>query len=291
MSHDHDSWVSSKDKKWLLISIILNSGIVVAEFIGWIMSWSLALLSDAVHNLSDVVALLMSFIGEILHKKESDQKHTFAFKRAEVIIAFVNSLALLFVWGYIIYEAIQRFFEQGVEINSSLMLWIAVIWFIGNFVSIFFLHKEKDDNLNKKSAYLHLLFDTISSVIVIIWWILIYYTHWYIVDLIASIIISLFVLRSWWSVLKSSLHILMQGVPENIQLPQITDMIKKADWVREIHDLHVWNIDTNDMFLSAHVIIEKDKKEETIIKQINQKLKDIYHIEHTSLQVVYDKCC
>jgi len=145
--HNHSHAPSGKNG--LLISIILNSWIVIAEFIGWIMSWSLALLSDAIHNLSDVISLILSYFWEKISKKKSDKKHSFAFKRAEVIIAFVNAIALILIWFYIIYEAINRFYLQNIEINSSLML---IVWFIGflwNAISIFFLFKEKEDNLNK----------------------------------------------------------------------------------------------------------------------------------------------
>lgn len=291
MAHNHDHWISTENKKWLLISIILNSFIVIAEFIWWILSWSLALLSDAFHNLSDVIALVLSYIWELLWKKKSDKKHTFAFKRAEVIIAFINSLTLIIIWLYIIYEAIIRFFSGTIEINSTLMLIVWAIWFLWNFISIFFLHKEKDDNLNKKSAYLHLLYDTISSVLVVVWWIIIYYTNWFIIDLIASIIISIFVIKSWFEIFKDSLHILMQWVPENMDFDEIMKTIKEQDWVEEIHDFHIWNIDSNDSFLSAHIIINNTIKKEKTIEKINEILDKKFHIHHTALQVVETKCC
>lgn len=291
MAHNHSHAVSSENKKWLLVSIVLNSIIVIAEFIGWIISGSLALLSDAFHNLSDVIALIFSYVWELLSKKKSDKNHTFAYKRAEVLIAFVNSLALIFIGFYIIYEAITRFFSATIEINSTLMLVVGSIGFLWNFISIFFLHKEKDDNLNKKSAYLHLLYDTISSVLVVIWWVIIYFTDWFIIDLIASIVISLFVIKSWFEVFKDSTHILMEWVPENMDIEEITNAIKKIDGVEEIHEFHIWNIDSNDSFLSAHIVVQNTQKKEDIIVEINKTLEEKFDIHHTALQVVETKCC
>lgn len=291
MTSNHSHWISPENKKWLLISIILNSGIVIAEFVGWIISWSLALLSDAFHNLSDVIALILSYVWELVWKKQANKTHTFAFKRAEVIIAFVNSLALIGIWWYIIYEAIVRFFWATIEINSSMMLIVWSIWFLWNFISIFFLHKEKDDNLNKKSAYLHLLYDTISSVLVVIWWIIIYYTDWFIVDLIASIIISLFVIKAWFGVFKDSLHILMQWVPEHMDIDEIQKAIKSVQWVKEISEFHIWNIDSNDIFLSAHIVAIDNHKKADIIETINKLLDEKFDIHHTALQVIEDTYC
>ncbi len=286
--HNHSHTPSSKNG--LLISIILNSWIVIAEFIGWILSWSLALISDAIHNLSDVISLIFSYFWEKISKKQSDKKHSFAFKRAEVIIAFVNSIALILVWFYIIYEAIGRFHLQDIEINSSLML---IVWMIGllwNAISILFLFKEKEDNLNKKSAYLHLLYDTISSVIVVIWWIIIYYTWYFIIDLIASIIISIFVIKSGFWIFKSSLHILMQWVPENMDLEKITNDLKNIAWIKDIHEIHIWNIDSNDIFFSSHILALENTDKDILIKTINKYLHDNYEIHNTSLQIETLNC-
>ncbi|MDD4151497.1 MAG: cation diffusion facilitator family transporter [Candidatus Gracilibacteria bacterium] len=286
--HNHSHAPNSKNG--LIISIILNSGIVIAEFIGGILSGSLALLSDAIHNLSDVISLIFSFVGEKLSKKPGDKKHNFAFKRAEVIIAFVNAIALILIGFYIIYEAIGRFYLQNIEINSSLMLIVGFIGFLGNFVSIFFLFKEKEDNLNKKSAYLHLLYDTISSVIVVIGGIIIYFTGYFIIDLIASIIISIFVIKSGFQIFKSSLHILMQGVPENMDLEKIINDLKNMPGIKDIHQTHIWNIDSNDIFFSSHILALENADKDILIKDINKYLHDNYEIHHTSLQIETLNC-
>lgn len=288
MTHNHS--IKNKNKKWLIISIILNSFIVIAEFIGWILSWSLSLLSDAIHNLSDVISLIFSYIWEKLSLKKWDNKHSFDYKRAEVIIAFINSITLILVWFYIIYEAISRFYLQETEINSLIMLSIWSIGLLWNLASIFFLFSEKEDNLNKKSAYLHLLYDSISSVIVVIWWVLIYFTWYYIIDLIASIVISIFVIKSGFWVFKSALHILMQWVPENIDIEKINNDLKNISWVKNIHDLHIWNIDSNDIFLSSHIISEKNINKDKLIETINKYLNDNYEIHHTSLQIELINC-
>lgn len=292
MSHSHNhSHKTSWGTKNLLIWIILNSIIVIAEIIGWILSWSLALISDAIHNFSDVISLILSFIWEKISNKKANFKYTFAFKRVEVITAFVNSLTLIIIGLYIIYESIQRIIYNDFQVNSSLMFWVAMVWFLWNFISILFLHREKDENLNKKSAYFHLLFDTISSVIVIIWAIIIYYTGFYYIDIIASLVISIFVIHSGFDIFKKSLHILMQWTPENINLEDVYNLIKSYEWVIELHDLYIWSIDTNHNFLSAHILFDESYDKNEFIHNINHKLEDDYNIFSSSLQVVEKKCC
>ena len=291
MAHNHSHGADGSNLHALVISIFLNSIIVLAKFIGWIIANSLTLISDAMHDLTDVVSLILSLIWEVMGKKKADSKHSFAFQKAEVIIAFVNSLALILVWFYIIYEAIMRFWDKQLEINGSLMLIIAVIWFFWNLISVLFLHKEKDENLNKKAAYLHILFDVVASLIVVISWIIIYYTHLYVIDLIASLIISIFVIVSWFGIFKSSLHILMQWVPEWIDLAEMKNYLENFTWVKEIHDLHVWNINSNDIFMISHIVIDKQNNAEEIIKRLNESIEEKYKIHHTSFQIVTEKCC
>ena len=288
----HHSYGISGSNKNLFISIFLNSVIVTAEFIGWIMSGSLALLSDAIHNLSDVFALILSFVGQILSQRKPDKTHSFAFKKAEVVIAFVNALFLIVIWIYIIYEAIEKYFTKTIEINSQLMLWVALIGFLGNFISIILLHKEKEENLNKKAAYLHLFFDTISSVMVILTGIILYfYPNFVILDLIISIVISVMIVKSGGEILRESLHILLQWVPDGIDLEEVKKYITHFEWVESAHDLHIWNIDSNDIYLMSHIVVDKSHSLEKIMKDINTWLAKEYDIHHTSLQVVTEKCC
>lgn len=284
-SHGGDSNLHS-----LIISIFLNSIIVLAKFIGWIVANSLTLISDAMHDLTDVISLVLALFWEILWKKKADNKHSFAFQKAEVIIAFVNSIALILVWFYIIYEALIRFGDKQLEINGSLMLIIAIIWFFWNLISVLFLHKDKDENLNKKAAYFHILFDVVASLIVVISWVLIYYTHLYIIDLIASLVISVFVIKSGFWIFKSSLHILMQWVPENMDLEKIINDLKNMPWIKDIHQTHIWNIDSNDIFFSSHILALENTDKDILIKNINKYLHDNYEIHHTSLQIETLKC-
>ncbi|MFA5917795.1 MAG: cation diffusion facilitator family transporter [Candidatus Gracilibacteria bacterium] len=290
MVHNHNHGGNSNFHS-LVISIFLNSIIVLAKLIGGIIANSLTLISDAMHDLTDVVSLILALVGEILGKKKADTKHTFAFQKAEVIIAFVNSLALILVGIYIIYEAIVRFGDKQLEINGYLMLVIAVIGFFGNLISVLFLHKEKDENLNKKVAYLHILFDVVASIIVVISGVLIYYTHLYIIDLITSLVISIFVIVSGFGILKKSLHILMQGVPEGIDLVEMNNYISSFSGITDVHDLHVWNINSNDIFLISHLVIDKQNSAEDVIKDLNEKIEKKYNIHHTSFQVVTKNCC
>ncbi len=291
MSENHTHSHNPSDKKGLIISIILNSVIVLTKFIWWIIANSLTLISDAIHDLTDVFSLVLAYVGEVLWKKDSNDKHTFAFKRAEVIIAFVNSLALILIGIYIMYEAISKYFHPQIEIiNGGLMLIIAIIWFFWNFISVLFLHWEKDENLNKKAAYLHILSDVVASIIVLISWIVIYYTKWYMADLISSFIIAIFIIKFAWGLLKSSLHILMQWVPEMLDNKNIVNNLSKIPWVKELHNTHIWNIDSNEIFFSSHIVIEKNISSDNLLNTINNFLHKNYEIDYTNLQLETRAC-
>lgn len=280
----------SSEKKigWV---ILFNLIITIAEYIGGILSGSLALISDAGHNLTDVISLILGYFGEKFSHKEPTKKHTFGFKRIEVITALINSVSLLGIGIYIIYEAITRLNSAEI-IDTKIMLGVAAIGLIGNLVSVLVLHKEKDTNLNTKAAFLHLFFDTLSSVIVVAVGIIIYFTNLRFLDLAASFVISMIVLYSGFEILKKTIHILMQGIPENIDFEEVYKKLNSINNVRSVHGLHIWSIDSNEIFLSCHVCIDKkNNNQNEIIKKINSMLKKEYEINHTSIQVENENIC
>jgi len=283
MTHEH----THEKIGW---TIILNIIITVSEYIGGTLSGSLALLSDAGHNLSDVTALILSFFGEKISDKKATKKHTFGFKRTEVFTALINALVLWGISTYIIVEAINRF---GVvqPISLGIMIGVGSIGLFGNIFSVMILNKEKGKNLNMKAAYLHLFYDAISAVGVIVTGIIIYYTHFYVLDIIMSIIISLMIFWGGLNVIKSSLHIFMQGVPEGIDFNKVEDKIKKIKNVKTVHDLHLWAIDSNEIRLSCHVCVEKVKNSDDIINSINKMLLKEFNIEHTTIQLENTDIC
>lgn len=285
--HEHDH--NGKNIGW---AILINIGITVAEAIGGTLSGSLALLSDAGHNLSDVISLGLSFIGEKLSKKKATRRHTFGLKRTEIFTALINSLSLVGIAFFIVMEALKRI-SSPPELSLGLMLGVATIGLFGNLFSMVILGK-KESNLNVKAAYLHLFYDAISSVAVIGSGLLIFLTGWVILDLAVSLLIAGLVLWSGLGVIKRTIHIFMQGVPEHLEFDRILQDILGVPGVNSVHDLHIWSIDSTDVFLSCHVCTaESDGKGDTdrMIQNINEMLQQNHRIHHTVIQAETRNLC
>lgn len=285
MTHEHNT----KKLGW---TILLNLVITVAEYIGGLLSGSLALLSDAGHNLSDVISMILGYYGEKISDKEANKNHSFGFKRVEIFTALINALALIAIAFYILYEAIQRINETQ-TISLGIMLGVGSIGLLGNFISIIILNKEKDSSVNMKAAYLHLFYDTISSVFVIISAVIIYFTNYFIIDIIVSAIIAIMILFSSFEIIKKTIHILMQGVPQELEFDELLDTISKIKGVKSVHNLHVWAVNSSNNFLSCHVCADKEsiRDSDKLIKRINEELQKKYSIEHTVIQIEKDDLC
>ena len=283
--HDHNV----KNIGW---AILINIGITLAEAIGGTLSGSLALLSDAGHNLADVISLGLSFVGEKLSNQKATRRHTFGFKRTEIFTALINSLSLVGIAFFIVMEALKRI-SSPPELSLGLMLGVATIGLLGNLFSMVILGK-KESNLNVKAAYLHLFYDAISSVAVIGSGLLIFLTGWVILDLAVSLLIAGLVLWSGLGVIKRTIHIFMQGVPEHLEFDRILQDILGVPGVNSVHGLHIWSIDSSDVFLSCHVCTaESDGKGDTdrIIQNINEMLQQNHRIHHTVIQAETRNLC
>jgi len=285
MAHEHSH---TKKIGW---TILLNIVITIAEYIGGIISGSLALLSDAGHNFSDVLSLILGYFGEKISENKATKKHTFGFKRAEVFTALINSLSLFAIAIFILFEAFERL-KSPQEISLGLMLGVGLIGLLGNFISIVILNKEKAKSINMKAAYVHLFYDTISSVFVIAGGIIIYFTSFYLLDTILSIVIALMILYSGFEITKDIIHILMQGVPEGINFDEVYNLIAKINGVKSIHNLHVWSINSNEVFLSVHVCVDKENSNfKKILGKINKLILKKYGIENSAIQIEEDDFC
>lgn len=285
MAHEHNE----KKLGW---TIILNLVITIAEYIGGIMSGSLALLSDAGHNLSDVISLILGYFGEKISEKKADKKHSFGFKRVEIFTALINAFALLAIAFYILFEAFQRMNESN-TISLGIMLGVGSIGLLGNLISILILNKDKDVSVNMKAAYLHLFYDTISSVFVIISAVIIYFTNYVIIDIVVSAIIAIMILFSSFDIIKKTIHILMQGVPQGLEFDELFHTISKIKGVKSVHNLHVWAVNSNNNFLSCHVCADKKSinDPDKLIKRINKVLQKKYAIDHTVIQIERNDLC
>lgn len=290
MSHIHNH--KDPNKKNLLISVLLNATITIAEFIGGILSNSLALLSDAVHNLSDTMAIVISYIAILIGKKDSTSKNTFGFKRIEILAALFNAVVLIAISIYLFYEAYQRFLNPQV-IESKLMFIVATIGFLGNIISVILLHKDSSNNLNIKAAYLHLIGDTFSSVGVIIGSILIYYFNITWIDPLLTIIIGLVIIKATWSIVKETLEILMEASPENLDLQLIKIELEKHSEISNIHHIHAWRLSDNIIHFQCHADL-CDNKTIKDVDKIRLDLENIlcanFGIDHITIQMELNTC-
>lgn len=265
---------------------ILNVIITLAEFIGGFMSGSLALLSDAVHNLGDVGAIILSFVAHLVGKKKQNSNKTFGYKRAEIIAAFVNAFILLAMTVYLVIEAFERLNDQ-VTIDGELMLIIAVIGLIANFISMLIMHQHSKDNVNIKSVFLHMLSDALSSIGVIIAAILINVYHIMWVDAAITVIVSVVLAYEAIKILKNTLNILMESNPD-IDLKKVESDLCQFELINTIHHVHVWQFSDSEIMLDAHVNVNpkiKVSQLDELYDQINRVLKQNFGISHVTIQI------
>ncbi len=285
--HNHGGHIheSGEGFKFLMV-ILLNAIITAAEFIGGVLSGSLALISDAGHNLSDVLSLVLGYAGEKISRGKRTELYTFGMKRFEVFIASVNALTLVLIGLYIFYEAVERF-RNPVPVEFSIMLPVALVGLAGNVISMLFLGHGEDKSINFRAAFLHMLFDAVSSVAVIIAAVIIYFTSNYWVDIVISFFIAVMIIWSSFGILREAFRIFLQGVPGNIDSAEVYEEILKISRVESLHGLHIWSINSKEVFLSCHICLDAGSEgfsDETIIK-INSMLEERFMIEHTTIQV------
>ncbi len=277
----------------LLLVILFNVVITAAEFAGGVLSGSLALISDAWHNLSDVASLVLGYAGEKVSARSGGRNYTFGLRRFEVFIALVNALALVVVGVFIVHEAIERFVNPQ-EINVWIMLPIAAVGLAGNAMSIFVLARNRKDSLNLRAAFIHLLYDTISSAGVIIAGLLIYLTDMIWIDLAISFMIVIMIFWSSWDIIARSFRIFFQGAPHDIAIEDVRGDILKVRGVASVHGLHIWSVSSSEVFLSCHVCYSHtDDIDDTdeVIRGINSMLEEQYSINHTTIQIENRPIC
>ncbi|HDR7795081.1 TPA: cation transporter [Bacillus luti] len=284
-SHDHSH---SKNKKALLIAFLLTTSFMIAEVIGGFVTNSLALLSDAGHMLSDAVSLALSLLAFKLGEKTATAAKTYGYKRIEMLAALCNGVVLIVISIYIFIEAIRRF-KEPVEIASNGMLIIAVLGLLINITSAWILMRGGDvkGNLNLRSAFLHVLGDLLGSVGAIIAALLIKFFGWTAADAIASILVSILVIISGWRVTRDTVHILMEGAPQHIDIEEVKNTLLNMTLVKEVHDLHIWSVTSDFQVLTCHLIIEGDKTQH-VLKEATDVLKEKFHVEHVTIQVEID---
>ena len=279
-SHHHP--ISNRN---LGLAILLNAGITMAEAIGGIISGSIALLSDAAHNFSDVISLIISWFANRLSKKEATERQTFGFRRSEILAAFINSATLIIISVIIIIEAIKRLLNPA-PLSANLMIWLAFASIIVNGSSALFIRRDSRNNINMRSAYLHLFGDMLTSAAVLAGGFAIKYLGWNWTDPVFSLAIAIYLLWLSRGIFISSLRIIMQFTPDDIDVRKIACSIENIPGVKNIHHVHIWQINEHDLMFEAHIDMLEDIKVsgfEAILEEIEAVLAR-NNIRHSTIQ-------
>ena len=289
--HQHHNHEEASWGKRLAVSMIMNLIIPAVQIYGGIISGSMALISDALHNLSDFVSLVINYAALLLGRRGPTHKHTFGFKRVEIFATLI-SVALLYGAGiYIAIEAWQRF-RNPQPIAGQFVIWIALLGFAGNFISALMLRAGSKVNLNMKSAFLHMLSDAATSLVVAILGFVWLYKPWFWLDPVFSWLIVAMILLSGWGLIKDSILILMNATPEGINLSDIQKSLESIDGIKEIHDLHVWNPSAENIALAVHITVPDQMLStvDELAKKIRHTLYEEFRIDHPILQFESNSC-
>lgn len=287
--HHHDHGNSQRNLLW---TTLLNIVITVAEVIGGLLSNSLALLGDALHNFSDAVAVFIAYLANRISKRKSTPSKTFGYKRIEILAALFNAVVLIVICIFLFVEAVKRFSEPQ-EVKGMLMFVVASIGLVSNLIGMLLLHKHAHNNLNIKAAYLHLLGDTLSSVLVIISGILIIYLKWYWIDPVITILIGLYIMKETFVILRQTINILMQFAPDEINIFDIKKEIELNPEIDNVHHVHIWCLNDNQVHFECHIDLKNDmlqSETETIRDNIKTMLHDKFGITHSTMQFEFN-CC
>ena len=289
-NHQHAHGLNSTTGR-LFTTMFLNFIITIVQIIGGILSNSLALISDALHNLSDGVSIIISYFAIQLKKKDTSYKHTFGLKRAEILAAVINASVLIVIYAFLFYEAVKRFMNPQ-EIEPITMSIVAAVGLIANIVGTLLLKRDSKESLNIHSAYMHLLSDSVSSVVVIIGAvaIAIWKINW--IDPVLTLLIGIYIVRESYVILSEAIHVLMEGTPPQIDVEKIQEEVEKISEVDDIHHVHVWMVGENDVHLEAHVNITDMKISESneLRARIEKTLDDKFGIHHVTLQFECNQC-
>jgi len=278
--------------KNLLIAIVLNIIITLAQVVGGVFSGSLALLGDAIHNFSDVLSLLIAYGANKLSHRPSNTQKTFGYHRAEILAALFNASVLIGISVYLIFEAVHKLFNPE-AIDSIWVIILGVLGIIVNTLSVFVIKEDAKSNMNFKAAYLHLLADVMTSVAVVAGGLLMYYFNLFWVDALITIFIAIYLIWASFYLVKSSVYVLMQFVPEGLDLNEIIETIKTVPQIDNAHHVHLWQLDDNRIHIEAHLdFCENISIEEStgIIDFLEKRLEELFGISHVTFQCEYNRC-
>ncbi|MEO5777640.1 MAG: cation diffusion facilitator family transporter [Flavobacterium sp.] len=286
--HIHKHEVRGKN---LVYSILLNLLITIAQIVGGIISGSLALISDALHNFSDVLSLSFSLLAHKLSRRKASIDHTFGYKRAELIAAFINAITLVVVALFLVYEAASRLFHPQ-PIQSGLVIWLALLGIIVNGGSVLLLKKDSEHNLNMKSAYLHLLTDMMASVAVLVGGLLMKFYGWFWVDSVMTLLIAFYLIYVSYDLIISATKMLMLFTPDFIDIKEVVREVHKIKGVNKLHHIHVWHLNDEELHLEAHLDCSQDIKMSefnVLLDEVEIVLFEKFNINHINIQPEFKK--
>lgn len=281
MAHNHEHTARN-----LAITVVLNGIITIGQFAGGLISGSLALISDALHNLSDVISVILAYLAHRIGMRPQTQKSTFGYKRAEILAAFINAISLIAISVYLLVEAGKRFLNPK-EVDYLWMLGLGILGFIANGLSVLILHHNKEENLNIRAAYLHLIGDALTSLAVILGAVCIWLFKVYWIDPLVTVLISVYIFIHTFKILKESVGILMQFSPPEIDQKEVVQVLQEIPEIRSVHHIHLWQLSDHQINFEAHLVLSENlpvSETNMITQNAKQLLKSRFSITHTTFQ-------
>ncbi len=282
--HDHD--YSDASRRSLTISLVLIGGFMMAEVVGGIMSGSLALLSDAGHMVTDAAAIALALVAQRMARRPESPERTYGYRRAEVLAALLNAISLWVIAGWIFFEAYERITDVP-EVEGGLLLVIGTLGLLVNIIAAWILHGSAEHSMNVEGAFRHVMADLMGSVGVVISGVLIITLGWTIADPILSVLIGVLILASSWRLTAKVFHVLMEHVPERLDVYRLCHSIEEIPGVTLVHDIHVWSISSGHDAFTAHILIDSEHEEsvDDLIRRITTMVRRDYGISHATVQV------
>jgi len=287
--HHHGHAHGSSNERRLSWALILVGVFMLVEVAGGIIAHSLALIADAGHMLTDSASLVLALFALRVGKRPADQVYSYGRQRYEVLAAFVNGLVLLALSVWILIESVRRLFETQ-TVQGPVMLVVAGLGLLAN-IAAFLILRDGDDNLNMRSAVLHVLGDLLASAAAMVAAVIIIYTKWMPIDPILSGLVSLLILRGGWRVTRESAHILLEGTPPGIEVKEVSaDVIAQVPGVSDVHHLHVWSLTDAKPMMTLHAVIEESANQDIVLAAIQKRLSERFGVVHATVQIEREVC-
>lgn len=294
--HHHHHHVASDGKilsteKRLIIAVVINVLIPIVQIIGGLYAHSVAILSDALHNLGDVLTLVLTYAAFLIARRMASTSHTYGYRRAEVIAAFFNAIVIIGASAVILKEAVEKFFNPA-AISGQWVMGLAIVGMIGNGISALLLHSHAATNINVKSAFVHLMGDFLTSFAVLVGGVILLFKPWYWIDPLLSCLIVIFIVKGCWGIFRDALRILMEATPPDVDLKKVKESIESIQGVLGAHYLHAWTLSPSNVAFSCHVVVEDQPLSRVgeIRKAIEDTLASQFRINHPVLQFETAPC-